>query len=170
MAIEIGVCCRGRITRITPWGAFAVLEQSGEAVSGMIHISELSSAYVRQVSDCVCVGDEVMVKVLSVDDRGRIALSRKQAMTAEEQAAERAEFRADRYRGETAMHHMDRDPMNVHGIPIEYTPYVRKERGQKQTADENDFETMLRSFQTVSEEKLGALRRSADGHRARRKR
>ena len=170
MAIEIGVCCRGRITRITPWGAFAVLEQSGDAVSGMIHISELSSAYVREVSDCVNVGDEVVVKVLSVDDRGRIALSRKQAMTAEEQAAERAQWQPARNRTKNRMEQTDRKTSDANAVPIEYTPYVRKERSQKTAADETDFETMLRSFQTASEEKLGALRRSADGHRARRKR
>ena len=164
MAIEIGVLGTGRITRITPWGAFASFTIDGEDISGMIHISELSPAYVREVSDCVAVGDEVPVKVLRIDERGRIALSRKQAMTEEDRRLEREKFRAERTGIEASMR-------KNNGVPLEYTPYVRKER---RSADEisadTDFEAMMRRFQAASEEKLGSLRRASDGHRTRKKR
>ena len=89
MAVGIGTCYQGRITRIVPWGAFVTLEGTDGIQNGLIHISELSSGYVKQVSDLVSVGDTVTVRVLHIDDRGRIALSRRQAMTEEEQAEER---------------------------------------------------------------------------------
>ncbi|MEM7755681.1 MAG: S1 RNA-binding domain-containing protein, partial [Planctomycetota bacterium] len=52
---------------------------------GMCHISELADGYVESVTDVVKVGDDVRVKVILVDDQGRIKLSRKKAI-ADEQA------------------------------------------------------------------------------------
>ena len=164
MAIEIGVLGTGRITRITSWGAFASLTIDGEDISGMIHISELSPAYVREVSDCVAVGDEVPVKVLRIDERGRVALSRKQAMTEEDRRLEREKFRAERAGTETTARQKT-------GVPLEYVPYVKKERRNAgETSADNEFEAMMRRFQVSSEEKLGSLRRASDGHRTRKKR
>ena len=164
MAIEIGVLGTGRITRITPWGAFASLTIDGKDISGMIHISELSPAYVREVSDCVAVGDEVPVKVLRIDERGRVALSRKQAMTEEDQRLEREKFRAERAGTETSVRQKT-------GVPLEYVPYVKKERRNAgETSADSEFEAMMRRFQVSSEEKLGSLRRASDGHRTRKKR
>ena len=53
---------------------------------GLCHISELDTEYVRSASDVVSVGDTVRVKVIAIDDQGRIKLSRK-AASLEEAAA-----------------------------------------------------------------------------------
>lgn len=151
MAIGIGACYRGRITRIAPFGAFAALEGTDGEQNGMIHISELSPGYVRQVSDLVSVGDSVTVKVLRIDERGRIALSRRQAMTEDEAAEERKRLSADRKK--TA----DMPP-----------PKDTRCHTAEDTAE--DFEEMLRRFRAASEETLTVLRRSAHGRRTRRKR
>lgn len=164
MAIEIGALGKGRITRIIPRGALVSLTIDGETISGMIPVSELSPAYVREVSDCVAVGDEVPVKVLRIDARGRIALSRRQAMSDAEQRLEREQFRAARAR--TAQPISERN-----GVPAEYTSYPGKERRfAKDTSTDTDFEAMMRRFRADSEEKLGSFRRASDGHRTRKKR
>ncbi len=70
---------KGTVTRITDFGAFVQLTPG---VEGLVHISELSDNKVRTVSDIVNVGDEIDVKVLSVDEeQRRIALSIKQLAT-----------------------------------------------------------------------------------------
>ncbi len=160
MAIGIGDCYRGRITRIASWGAFAALEDADRTngtLCGMIHISELSPAYVREVSDIVAVGDVVTVKVLRIDAHGRIALSRRQAMTEAEQAEERCRF--GRQKGRLT------EDFRMRGEH-------RHTAENAVTADAAtaDFEEMMRRFRQSSEEKLTALRRSADGRHGRRKR
>ena len=167
MAIGIGECCRGRITRITAYGAFVALETAEPAVSGMIHISEMSRGYVNDISDLVSVGDEIAVKVLSVDERGRIALSRRQAMSEEEQEAERAALAGYRRRPGTVQ---PTAGTSAESAPAEPAPYVRREQRCTVPQDEDGFEKMLRRFRSASEERLGELRRSADGRRSRRKR
>ena len=59
---------------------------------GMCHISELTAGYIRSVTDVVKVGDEVKVKVILIDDQGRIKLSRKAALSPEEAAAESEKY------------------------------------------------------------------------------
>ncbi len=81
MRFPIGETVTGRVTRTAQFGAFVDL---GDGVEGLIHISELDNGRVWRVSDVVNVGDEVTVKVLSVEnDRRRIALSRRAVLRAE---------------------------------------------------------------------------------------
>lgn len=62
------------------FGAFVELTPGTD---GMCHISELAEGYVKNVNDVVKVGDVIKVKVILVDDQGRIKLSRKAALAAE---------------------------------------------------------------------------------------
>ena len=75
MSIEIGNIVEGKVTRITDFGAFVELEDNK---SGLVHISEVADVYVRDVRDFLSEGDTVRAKVISIDDRGKIALSIKQ--------------------------------------------------------------------------------------------
>ena len=75
MSIEVGSVVEGIVTGITNFGAF--VELPGGKV-GLIHISEVADVYVRDVKDFLKERDPVKVKVLSVDDRGKIGLSIKQ--------------------------------------------------------------------------------------------
>jgi len=75
MSIEIGSVVEGIVTGITNFGAF--VELPGGKV-GLIHISEVADVYVRDVKDFLKEQDHVKVKVLSVDERGKIGLSIKQ--------------------------------------------------------------------------------------------
>ena len=73
--IEVGGIVEGTVTGITNFGAF--VELPGGKV-GLIHISEIADVYVRDVKDYVKEQDKIKVKVLSVDDRGKIGLSLRQ--------------------------------------------------------------------------------------------
>ena len=80
--VEVGEIYDGKITRVTNFGAFCEVLPGKE---GLIHISEISNRYVSAVEDFVKVGDEVKVKVIGIDDLGRIQLSLKQAQESQEQ-------------------------------------------------------------------------------------
>lgn len=75
MSIEVGSVVEGVVTGITNFGAF--VELPGGKV-GLIHISEVADVYVRDVKDFLKEQDKVKVKVLTVDERGKIGLSIKQ--------------------------------------------------------------------------------------------
>ena len=75
MAIEIGAVVEGEVTGITNFGAFLQLP---EGKVGLIHISEVSNVYVKDIHDFLKEHQKVKAKVLSIDARGKIALSLKQ--------------------------------------------------------------------------------------------
>ncbi|AMB92108.1 polyribonucleotide nucleotidyltransferase [Aerococcus christensenii] len=72
--VEVGQVFTGKVTRIEKFGAFV---QITSHQSGMVHISELQNQRTNKVEDVVSLGDEVKVKVIEVDNRGRINLSMK---------------------------------------------------------------------------------------------
>jgi polyribonucleotide nucleotidyltransferase len=75
--IKVGSIYEGRIVSIKEFGAFVEL---APGTDGMCHISELAHGFVKTVTDIVKVGDAIKVKVINVDDTGRIKLSRKALM------------------------------------------------------------------------------------------
>lgn len=74
---EIGAIYSGKVTRIMNFGAFVEIAPSKE---GLVHISRLDVKHVDKVEDVVSVGDQVLVKVIEIDDQGRINLSRRDAL------------------------------------------------------------------------------------------
>jgi S1 RNA binding domain protein len=76
MDLTVGAVLDGKVTGIMKFGAFVSLP-GGK--SGLVHISEIAYTYVNQVSDYLQVGQEVKVKVIGIDDAGRINLSIKKA-------------------------------------------------------------------------------------------
>ena len=75
--VEVGTIYKGVVKRITDFGAFVEVLPGKQ---GLVHISKLDFNRVEKVKDVLNEGDEVMVKVISIDDQGRINLSRKDAM------------------------------------------------------------------------------------------
>ena len=92
MGLAVGEILEGKITGITKFGAFVALP---EGKSGMVHISEVANSYVNDIKDFVKIDDAVRVKVINIDDQGRINLSikRAQEQPRTEQAQPKAEFR-----------------------------------------------------------------------------
>ncbi|MBM3214353.1 polyribonucleotide nucleotidyltransferase [Candidatus Poribacteria bacterium] len=68
---EVGKEYVGRVTRVTPFGAFVEVLKG---VDGLIHISALSDGYVRRVEDVLNIGDTATVRVTRIDEKGRIDL------------------------------------------------------------------------------------------------
>lgn len=71
--IEVGSVITGKVTGIQPYGAFVSLDENTQ---GLVHISEVTHGYVKDINEFLKVGDEVNVKVLSIDENaGKIGLS-----------------------------------------------------------------------------------------------
>ena len=75
--IEIGKIYRGKVVTIKDFGCFVEVLPGKD---GLCHISELANFRVKQTEDIVKVGDEIWVKCIGVDEKGRVKLSRRAAM------------------------------------------------------------------------------------------
>jgi polyribonucleotide nucleotidyltransferase len=82
--VKIGAVYTGKVVAIKDFGCFVEL---APGTDGMVHVSELAHGYVKNVNEQVKVGDIVTVKVINIDDNGRIKLSRKAMMPMPEGAA-----------------------------------------------------------------------------------
>lgn len=79
--VEVGQVYLGKVVRIEKFGAFVNLIKGKD---GLVHISQLANERVNKVEDVVKLGDEILVKVTEIDDKGRINLSRKALLNEEE--------------------------------------------------------------------------------------
>lgn len=79
---EVGKLYRGKVVTIKEFGAFVEFLPGKD---GLVHISELANFRVKQVEDIVKMGDEIWVKCLGVDEKGRVRLSRRAAMAERDQ-------------------------------------------------------------------------------------
>lgn len=122
MELQVGSIVEGKVSGITKFGAFVTLP---EGRSGLVHISEIAYTYVNDVKDHLQEGQEVKVKVIGVDDAGRINLSIKKAQDP-----------PPRQGGRPAA------PRNV-GFT-----------GQKRPAEPTTFEDKLKQFMASSDSKL----------------
>jgi len=75
--IQVGEIFTGKVAKIASFGAFVTLLPGTD---GMVHISELDESRVEKVEDVVNVGDNITVKVINIDNGGKIKLSRKAAL------------------------------------------------------------------------------------------
>ena len=140
MTIEVGSVIEGTVTGITKFGAFVELP---DKKVGLVHISEVANEYVKDVNDFLKVRDKVSVKVLSVDDKGKIALSIKQTQA----APEKKEFRPKR------------DMRQKHEF--------RQHNGcdSRRSAGSLSFEDRLSKFLKESDERLMDLKRNTESKR-----
>lgn len=142
MEIEVGAVLEGKVTGITKFGAFVALP-GGK--SGMVHISEIAPTFVREITDFVKEGQEVKVKVIKIDENGRIALSMKQA--AEPKKREERSFRP-----RTSGSQQSR-------VPAEFDwSSSRKTEGMS-------FEDKMSKFKQDSDERMLDWKRAMDGRR-----
>ena len=81
MGLEPGSIVEGTVVKITTYGAFVELP---EGKSGLVHISEIADTYVKDVKDYLKEQEHVKVKVLGLNEKGKLDLSVKQALSPEE--------------------------------------------------------------------------------------
>jgi general stress protein 13 len=94
--IQVGSVVTGKVTGIQPYGAFVALDENTQ---GLVHISEITHGYVKNINDHIKVGDQVNVKVLSIDkEAGKIGLSIRATEEAPENQVETAKPKKQRKR------------------------------------------------------------------------
>lgn len=155
MAIEVGSVLEGTVTGITKFGAFVDL---GNKQTGLVHISEVANEYVENISDFIKEADTVKVKVLSVDEKGKISLSIKQTLPKPE-AAPRAP-KTD-----------NREPREREFRPRQHEGHARSAHdGNRRNSFERksgglSFEDKMSRFLKDSEERLTDLKRNTESKR-----
>lgn len=120
---------RGKITKITGFGAFVAVEGGA---SGLIHISEISREFVKDINAFLSEGQEVEAAVISQDENGRLSLSLKRLPAPQPQS----------------------------GAAVPPDDYFRKPK-----SDDSSLEGMLSRFRSVSDDKMGDLKKGYDGKR-----
>lgn len=150
MAIEVGTKVPGKVSGITNFGAFVDL---GDHKTGLVHISQVSDGFVKDIHDVLTVGDEVTVKVLSVGDDGKIALSIRQAQDkpAQTDKRPRTDHRSD-HRGANTSHSRGGNSSFGHG-------------GGHSTNHKESFDDLMSGFLKDSEDRLATLKRNTEGKR-----
>ena len=76
MELKVGAVLEGKVKTITNFGAFVTLPENR---TGMVHISEVANCYVSDIRQHLTEGQSVKVKVMKIDDAGKVALSVKKA-------------------------------------------------------------------------------------------
>jgi len=84
MSVDTGSIVEGTVVKITNYGAFVELP---DGRSGLVHIREIADTYVKDVRDYLKEQEKIKVKVLGVNERGKLDLSVKQALSPEERVA-----------------------------------------------------------------------------------
>jgi len=141
MQLEVGKIYDGKVTGVTKFGAFVEVEKG---VTGMVHISEVASTFVKEISDFITQGQEVKVKVMSIADDGKIAMSIK-----------RAEAPAPARNNRNQQNNKSNNRPSSEP-PQEFATY---QEGSK------SFEDMLSKFMQKSDEKISDLKKATDNRR-----
>lgn len=155
MQLEVGGIYEGKVTGITKFGAFVSFE-GGQ--TGMVHISEVAPTFVTEIRDFVSEGQTVKVKVLSINEEGKISLSMKKALPEDQQR--RPARRTDAPRREGA-----RPPRQPRPAPQQGPARPGDFEWQSRRNDSGTFEEMMSRFKQTSDEKMSDLKRGNESRR-----
>ncbi len=169
MQIEIGSVLEGKVTGIMKFGAFVDLP---DGKSGMVHISEISNTYVENVSDFLTVGQEVKVKVISINESGKIGLSiKKLEDSGERPSGDRPERKGGDRRPQGGRggdkrsfnRREDRPPRGDRSSqPSMKSANAPGDFVWQKTANPSSFEDMMTKFKQQSDEKMSTLKKNGD--------
>ncbi|MDO4618595.1 MAG: S1 RNA-binding domain-containing protein [Clostridia bacterium] len=140
MSLEVGSIVEGKVSKIMPFGAFVSLP---DKKSGLVHISEVARDYVENINDHLKEGDDVKVKVVKIDDTGKISLSIKQALEPKKP------------RGKKVAPKGSKAPVRPADIDWSVS-----------SSQDMSFEDKLSRFKQDADEKMLALKRSNDSKRS----
>ena len=139
MTLQVGEIVEGKVRNIMPFGAFISLPDNK---TGLVHISEVSKEYIKDINEKLKPGENVKVKVLGIDDSGKISLSIKRAVAPKEKAP-RESRKAEQ--------------QPVRPIEIDWS---------RPSSSDLSFEDKLSRFKQDSDEKIQALKRSNESKRS----
>mgnify|MGYP002397891677 CR=1 FL=1 len=133
MTVEVGSTLEGKILNIMPFGAFVALP---EGKTGLVHISEVSTDYVENIKDRLSVSQVVRVKVVGIDEKGKISLSIKRVLLEEKKNA----------------------PKVIRPADQDWSP--------KPVNEGLSFEDKLSKFKSDSDERMQDIKRNTDSKRS----
>ncbi len=150
MSYDIGSIVEGIIVDIVKFGAFVKI-RGGK--TGLIHISQISDRFVKEVSDFVTIGTHVVAKIISIDDKGRIQLSLK-SISPEEAAAFQSESTEE-----------PEKPFSNQEEPRHSAPAREYRKYSDQAPEEDNFEKKLKRFMRQSEDRQVDIKRNIEAKR-----
>lgn len=149
MQLEPGKILKGKVSGITNFGAFVDLE---EGDTGLVHISEISNEYVKDIHDHVKVGDVVKVKVLPFEKENKISLSIKQAVSEKD--------------GAEAKPRGDRRPRVRRSAPkTDFSVQPAEFTWGTASNEPLSFDDMLNKFKQSSDERMHDIKRNIESKR-----
>lgn len=147
MSLQVGSVITGKVSGITKFGAFVLLE-GGK--SGLVHISEVANSYVSDINEHLKVGQTVSVRVLNISEDGKINLSIKKAAPPPERSSERP----------AAPRRATQEPRPAHAPTGTVAP----------PSENQAFEDRLKKFMQESDSRIADNRMYADRPRKNRRR
>lgn len=165
MQLEQGSIVEGKITGILKFGAFVDL---GNGKSGMVHISEVSNSFVNDINEFLKVGDVVKVKIISIGEDGKIALSIKKAEPAPQRergdfkkrpAPKQQDFDKDKDAPSFSRRPAPKKPVKKEVVDPTELEYAYEPRS---TVTDAGFEDMLSKFKASSEDRMSGLKKNMD--------
>ena len=168
MQLEVGEIFEGKVTGVTKFGAFV---EFAEGKTGMVHISEVASSFVKEIADFVKVGQQVKVKVIAIAPDGKISLSMKKAepennknengnfTRPERRYDKRQERRSEEQRTERRENRYNQEsnqPTSARPGDFEW---------QAKSNSGGSFEDMMSKFKLQSDEKISDLKKNTETKR-----
>ncbi len=149
MEFEVGSILTGKVTGITKFGAFVAL---APGKSGLVHISEIANTYVNDIKEHLKEGQDVTVKVIGLDEGGRINLSIRAVLP--QPAAKEKSNAPRRSAGAPVFNRTSDSPASPAAVNL---------------PGEASFEDKLKRFMQDSDSKISGLRQYADKKNSRRR-
>ena len=147
MELTVGAIVEGKVKSITKFGAFIALDGNQ---TGMVHISEITHAYVNDIHDHLTEGQDVKVMVIGLDN-GKINLSIRRTLPApQRQSSDRPRQGYDRTRGNDRQTHQQTDN------------HPHRPRSASQPAQPQSFDDMVKQFMADSDSKISGLKQYSD--------
>lgn len=154
MQLEIGDVLEGKVTGITKFGAFVELP---EGKTGMVHISEVSTDYVEDISQYLKKDQPVKVKVINITEEGKVSLSIKKAMPKEPRQEQHGFAGRGRDQKNGSRNYGNKRGENRHSFqPQQMSSYEWKPKRNENAS----FEDMLNKFKQTSDDKMSDLKKT----------
>ena len=147
LQLEVGSILEGKVTGVKKFGAFVALPENK---TGMVHISEVSNSFIEDLATVLTEGQTAKVKVMSIGEDGKIALSIKRTLPPEPRPA-----KGPRPGGAAG----GRPARSKSDAPRVWQPKAQPAQGDL------SFEDMMAKFKSQSEEKISDLKRVTENRR-----
>ena len=154
VGLEVGEIVECTVEQIMPYGAFVRIAKTGR--KGMIHISELSYNFVKDINEILKISDKINAKIIRIDERGRIDLSLKQtteppAPQPQQQKFARQQPNNNRENFRPA-NRMDRQPREFRERTPRENPRENREPKEREFQQTRDFHEMREAYKEANPE------------------